>query len=195
MKHLKILGLLAVAAAALMAFAATASATSLTSSTGETPTIHAESEGKATLHNPIATIKCNSTVTGTVASHGAGVTVKGNISTLSFTACEGGSVHTGEGGMVTTPGSLEVHSTGTTGNGTLTSSGASISVTLLGINCIYTTSATHIGELTGAATGGNATLHIVGANIPRTGGSAFCGSSGTLTGSYKVTHPTGLTVH
>src|SRR6185295_15020199 len=167
MKYVKMLGLLAVAAAALMAFAGTASATTVTSSTGSTPTIHADSEGATTLHG-VVDVTCNaSTVQGTVSQHGTGVTVKGNISTLTFTSCGSNDV------TVNTPGSLEVHAINPTGNGTLTSSGAQITiqVTSLGISCVFTTNNTHIGTYTSAANnGGVPTMHIDSASIPRTGG-------------------------
>jgi hypothetical protein len=95
---------------------------------------------------------------------------------------------------VKNPGTLEVHAVSPTGNGTLTSSGAevSINVTALGLTCVFTTNNTHIGTVT---TGEHATMHIDSAAIPRTGGSIFCGSSGEWTGSYKVTHPTNLSIH
>jgi hypothetical protein len=187
MKYVKMLGLLAVAAAALMAFAGTASATSVTSSAGSTPTIHAESEGATTLHGVVDITCQKSTVGGAVESHGSGVTVKGNIGTLTFTEC--GNNHV----TVKNKGSLEVHGTATTGNGTLTSSGAEISiqVTSLGITCVFTTSNTHIGTYAASTS----TMTIDSASIPRTGGSVFCGSSGEWTGSYKLTSPSGLEIH
>jgi hypothetical protein len=186
MKYAKMLGLLAVAAAALMAFAATASATTVTSDSGTTPTIHSVSEGTTTLHG-VVDIECGeSTVEGPVSTHGAGVTAGGAISKLTFGKC--GENHV----TVAKAGSLEVHAL-SKGNGTLTSSGSeiSISVTSLGITCVFTTSSTHIGTVTAAK---NATMHIDSASIPRTGGSFFCGSSGEWTGSYKVESPTNLSV-
>jgi hypothetical protein len=194
MKYVKMLGLLAVAAAALMAFAGTASATVLTSPAGTVYTgeIKAETEnGHAILHNAFTTVECNSFVTGKVEKHGAGVTAGGNISTLSFPTCTGDTV------TVTTPGSLEIH-TGANGHGTLTSSGAAVSVFnhAFGGTCIYTTNNTQIGTVTPAPSNtGHATLDI-SATIPRSGGSLgiFCGSTGSWTGNYKVTSPTGLRV-
>src|SRR6188472_2576566 len=131
MKYVKILGLLAVAAAALMAFAGTASATTLTSPTGTvyTGSIHAASEGHAILQNPIAKIECASTVEGTVEQHGSGSTVKGNISNLSFTGCTN-SWHV----TVVTAGSLELHWKAA-GEGTVTSSGATVEATRFGVAC------------------------------------------------------------
>jgi hypothetical protein len=189
MKYVKMLGLLAVAAAALMAFVGTASATTITSSAGATPTIEAEStNGK--LHGAFITVECSkSTVKGAVEQHGAGVTAKGNISNLTFTGCNYATT-------VIKAGSLEVHGTSTTGNGTLTSTGAEIKIHTSVGECIFTTSATDIGTLTGSnVTKGNAVLDIASSSIPRTGGSFFCGSSGTWTGTYTVTAPSTLEVH
>jgi len=183
---------IAAVVAALSAFASTASATTVTSDSGTTPTIHAESEGAITIHGPVDITCTSSTFEGKVESHGSGVTAKGNVGKLTFTSC--GTNHV----AVLSPGSLEIHGTSTTGNGTVTSTGVEISVlvTTLGITCVYSTpKATHIGTLTGAPSGGKATLHIDDALIPRTGGSVFCGPSGEWTGSYRITSPLGLQVH
>jgi hypothetical protein len=194
MKYAKMLGLLAVAAAALMAFAGTASATILTSPSGTTytGTIKATA-GTTELHGPFTTVKCTgSTVEGKVASHGASVTTSGTISTLDFTGCNFPVT-------VLKAGSLEVHTTykegkqeeKANGNGTLTSSGAEITIATSIANCLFTTSSTDVGTLTGGTT---AKLDINSAGIPRTGHSVFCGSSGTWTGSYTVVTPDTLLV-
>jgi hypothetical protein len=188
MKLVKRLGLLAVAATALMGLAGTASATEITSSTGNTPTLHAESEGHTILHG-IVDIACSkATFKATVTSHGPGVTAAAHVSTLTLTECGGTDV------TVKKAGSLELHATSPTGNGTVTSSGAEISmlVTSLGITCVLTTSSTHIGTIT---SGEKPTMHIDSALIPRTGGSIFCGSSWEWTGSFSFNHPTGLAIH
>jgi hypothetical protein len=190
MKYAKMLGLLAVAAAAMMAFAATASATTVTAPAGTlyTSTIEASSEGATSLDGTVEVTCQKSTVKGSVASHGAGVTAKGSISSLTFTECGDDVV------QVKNAGSLEVHSIGG-GDGTLTSSGAEVTVeadTIFGdVHCIYTTSNTHIGTV---KDGTHATMTIDSAAIPRTGGSFLCGSSGEWTGAYTVTKPTGLTI-
>lgn len=195
MKYVKMLGLLAVAAAALMAFTGTASATTATSPKGTvyTGTYRAEAEGETTLHGP-ATITCNkSTVEGKVEQHGSGVTTTGKVSSLTFTEC--GANHV----TVLKTGTLEAHATvsGDNADGTLTSSGGELSlqITSLGITCVYSTANTDIGTGTltsSTTTGGNATIDVASAAIPRTGGSIFCGSSGIWTGSYKVTTPSTL---
>jgi hypothetical protein len=170
-----------------LVLAGSAVATTITSPTGRvaTPAIKAESEGHIVLHNELAKIECASTIEGKVEKHGAGVTASGNISALSFTGCTNDwVVH------VNFKGSLEVHWTSGY-NGTVTSTGMKITATRYGVSCIYETSATDIGTITG---GTPATLHLV-ANIPRVGGSFACGgSTAQLTGSYKVTSPSALLI-
>jgi hypothetical protein len=201
MKLVKILGLMAVAATALMAFAATASATTITSPTGTTyTTTIAATAGATSLDGAFVTVTCNkSTVEGKVESHGKGVTAGGKISTLDFTECNFPT-------KVEANGSLEIHpirkdisphttcleTDGDVCQGTLTSSGAKVTIeTSLG-SCTFTTSSTSVGTLTTTAkTGGKAVLDIAG-TIPRTGGSFLCGSSGTWTGSYTVNTPSTL---
>jgi hypothetical protein len=194
MKYIKMLGLLAVAAAALMAFAGTASATEITSSTGSTPTINATNVGQLELHGPVGSVICQkSTVAGTVTSHGANKPATGPISTLSFTECN-------EHVTVVKNGTLSITGANPTGNGTLTSSGAEVTVvqtTIFGaVHCIYATGNTHIGTVTGASSGtGHAVLNI-SASIPRVVTSGLCGSEpAEWTGTYKVNHPTGFQVH
>ena len=186
MKYVKILSLLAVASAALMAFAGSASATTVTSSEGETPKIVASAEGHAVLDNPIAKIECASTVEGTVESHGTGVPAAGAISELSFTNCTN-SWHV----TVVAKGSLSVTGTGG-GNGTVSSSGATVEATRFGVVCRYSTgTGTKVGTVTG---GTPATMHIEAA-IPFHNGSFLCGEGATTwTGSYSVSKPGTLTV-
>jgi hypothetical protein len=178
-------------AALLLLLAAPAAATTLTSPSGTayTSTIKAES-GELSLHKVFGgTISCNnSTLEGKVEQHGNGVTAKGNLSSLTFSECGGNHV------TVEYAGSLEVHAT-SGGNGIVTSTGAQISIqlTAFGISCVYTTSATQIGTLTGSNST-KAKLDLEGSPIPRTGGSFYCGSSGELTGSYTVTTPSTLYV-
>lgn len=219
MKYLKMLGLAAIAAGALMAFAGagTASATELTCTEpagtkvmcGIGTVIHSESEGHAVLDSIIGKIECNSTVEGATTNTGSATeTVDGEISVLSFTGCTTAVV------KVLKNGNLEIHTQITTiedpgsppvitevtdginGNGTLTSTGAEVTVETFGFHCIFTTKNTKIGTVTGSSTtGGSATLDI-SATIPRTGGrsGSFCGASAPWTGSYKVTKPTWIDV-
>jgi hypothetical protein len=198
MKYIKMLGLAAVAAAALMAFmgAGTASAAKLTSPAGTQllagTVIKAEAEGHVTLHPPIGSITCaKSSVEGKTTTAGGGnptTTVKGEITLLTFTECNATVT-------VLKKGTLEIHSLGG-GNGTLTSSGAEVTVSFSGFHCIFSTSNTDLGTVTGSGvTKSNATLDI-SATIPRTGGSSgvFCGSTAAWTGAYKVTQPNPLVI-
>jgi len=199
MKYLKMTGLAALAAALMaMAFAGSASATALTGAGGAVlgsgTTITSEAQTSVILHPPFGEIICKkSNVSGkTTNAGGAAETVKGNIETLDFSECNA---------TVTTlaNGSLEVHTEkeAANNNGTLTSSGSEVTVEYFGTHCIFKTTNTDIGVVTGSTTtGGNAVFDIA-ATIPRTGGrsGAFCGSTAQWTGSYKVTSPSTLNVH
>ncbi len=197
MKFLKILSVAAIAAAALMAFAGSASATSLTITTesgatdtvttGATLSAELVSGTEATLKSSfIGEVKCAaSTVAGEVTNAGGATeTVKGSISTLTFTSCNGTVT-------VVQKGTLEVHTEGASanGNGTLTSNGAEVTVELAGLHCIYSTSNTDIGKVAGTHTGHDI-LTAASAAIPRTGGrsGAFCGSSATWNAQYTITN-------
>lgn len=199
MKFVKMLGLLAIAAAAVMAFAGSASATTLTGpNTGEvfTGTLTAESEGTTSLDGAFVTVSCaKSHVEGKIEQHGKGVTVKGTIATLSFTECNFPVT-------VIKGGSLELHATkteiktetcleseGDKCTGTLTSTGAEVKITTSVGECIFTTNATDVGQLTTThRTAKTATFDIEG-KIPRTAGNFLCGSSGTWTGFYEIKTP------
>jgi hypothetical protein len=185
MKHARTWGLLMVVAVALAAFASPAAATTITSSAGTTPSLSMSAEGHVILDNQIAKIECASSLSGKVESHGAGVTVKGKISSLSFTSCTNNWHVT-----VTVNGSFEFHAIG--GDGKLTVSGAAFEATRFGITCRYGTSSTDFGTGTD---GVNATMDIQAA-IPSEGGSGLCGSAATtLTGSYKINSPTNVSFH
>lgn len=199
MNFAKILGLLAIAVSALTSFAATASADVATSPTGTvyTSTLKAAAEGHAVLDNPIAKIECASTVEGTITKHGAGQSVSGPISSLTF----GSPVGTCTNGWhvtVVTGGTLSVNGTAGSYNGHVFSSGATVESTITFqsqpcchavITCRYATNNTTIGTLTGGQT---ATLHI-NASIPFHSGSPFCGTGATAwTGSYIINTPDSL---
>ena len=155
MNYAKLAGALATGMVAAMLMAASAAATTVTTTTGgakATPTIHAVNEnGHSRILTPLSNIECSSTIEGKVESHGSGVTASGVISSLLFTNCTNGWHVT-----ATTNGSLEVHWT-SGHNGVLTSSGSKVDTTRFGITCVYDTSSTPIGTITG---GNPATLHI-----------------------------------
>jgi hypothetical protein len=187
MKQLKKAGLgVLTAAAILTSIAGSASATTVTSPTGTVYTgfYSLSSESVITLHG-INTVTCvGSNITASISSHGAGVTAKGPLSNLTFTGCGFNTV------TVKKAGSFEIHGIGN-GAGTVTWSGGEIttsSETIFGtVDCVYTTNSTHLGTIT---EGIHSTLHVDSATIPRTGGSALCGASGELTGSYSIWSPT-----
>lgn len=198
MKYVKTLAVAAVAVAALMSFAAsTASATDITITTNPTTTdtidkgivvitAHLLEGTEAILKSSfIGEVKCSaSTVNGESTNVGSATeTVKGNITTLTFTSCNGTVT-------VLKKGTLEVHTEGTSanGNGTLTSNGAEVTVELAGLHCIFSTSNTDIGKVTGTHEG-HVIIDAESDAIPRTGGrsGAFCGSSATWRAKYTVT--------
>lgn len=202
MKHFKICGLAALLAA-LMTFtvAGTASATTLKGSgeseLGAGTAIKAESEINTILHPVIGDIICErSTFEGEVTNGGgSNATVSGSLSEQLLNGDPKGLTFSGCNAEVTVlrAGSLEIHTrtTSADNNGTVTSSNAQVTVTFSGFHCIFTTSSTDIGTLTGSSnTKATATLDIE-ATIPRTGGrsGAFCGSTAQWTGFYKITTP------
>lgn len=183
MKCTKMLALLAMSAASTMAFAGSASADQITNGAGEIVTsTQATAIGHAVIDAPFGTVECGSTISGTVTSQGVGKDIDGNITTLDFTKCTGGKTV-----VVLNDGTYTLDVT-KTNSGTMTSSGFIFTVTdhTFGINCVYGTSNTHIGTLTG---GTAAKLHIDSAAIPRIEHSFFCGSSSEWTGSYTFTTP------
>ncbi|HEX5990077.1 MAG TPA: hypothetical protein VFY75_07685 [Solirubrobacterales bacterium] len=177
--------LMATCCAAFLIGPAAASATVVISE-GElyTGTIKAEA-GTTELHGEAFSVNCKkSTTEGTVESHGESVTAGGKLSSLTFSECSNTVT-------VLSAGSLEIHAT-SEGKGTVTSSGAKITIHgPFGINCLYETSNTDVGTLTG---GTPAKIDVDSALIPRTGDSVFCGSSGEWTGSYTVATPANLQV-
>ena len=192
MKILKMIGLLAVAAAAMTVFATTASATTATSPKGTTYTgaIVAEGEGHSTLHgaNGIS-VSCPGAVSAGVGTHGAGMTLELTVTGLVL-GTAGAPCTNSDVVHVTTLGELEIHNISGTENGTVTSIGTTVNVTdNTGVSCGYVTSSTDIGTLTA---GSPATLDLNSAKIARHSGSILCGSTGTWTGSYKVTTPGSL---
>jgi hypothetical protein len=163
------------------------SGTTITSPTGTiaTPSIKAEGEGHVVLHNDIADIECASTLEGKVESHGGGAAASGKLSEVSFTSCTNNWV-------VDLVSKGEVAVDWSSGyNGTVRSSGMTITATRFGVSCNYQTENTHIGTITG---GTPATLHLAG-SLPRHGGSFLCGGAiASWTGTYKVTSPSSLYV-
>ena len=199
MRHAKMLGLLTVAAAALMAFAATASATTGTDSAGGSlvevgDTIHATNVGNTVLDGTInVTCKKSTVKDKTDGNHEA--TLEGTVETLTFEECGANTV------TVVNKGTLAIHTFGASadGNGTLTSSGAEVTVqthNILGtVHCIYVTSATDVGKLDGSnSTGGTATITVDSVPIPRKSTDFGCGSTSEWTAEYTVSTPDYLAI-
>lgn len=212
MKYVKTLGLLAVAATALMVFASSASATILTDPVGKLNAgtlIRSEAEKAVTLHPPIGKIECaESTIDGNISKPGgAEETVSVTINTFTFSGCNATVT-------VLKSGSLEIHTefestaatshqgSSATGDGTVTSSGAEITLVFAGFHCIFSTNNTDLGTLTGShnfvvGKHGPLITYTSGptldlqATLPRTGGSSgiFCGSTAAWTGSYEILSP------
>ncbi len=213
MKYVKMLGLAAVAAAALMAFvgASSASATVLCkteiTASGNCPTgwavptteeIHAVSETeKPTLTSTFKTITCDeSTVGGKATTEGsATTTASGPVEALTFTTNCTCTV------AVIQRGTLEIHAIGDTGNGTLTSNGATVTVqcsSIFGpVHCLYVTENDHMGTLTGSkTTGGTATMDIT-TEVKRettTKEGTLCDEEAIWHAKYKVTTPDTLNI-
>jgi len=153
--------------------------------------ITAETEGKTTLDASFGSIECGkSHLGGKTSNDGGGVGTNVNVTVENFTWSECNAAIT-----VLAKGTLSIAWT-SGNNGTLTSTGTELTVSYLGNHCIFKTTGTKLGTITGSATtGGNATLDIE-ATIPRTGGTsgALCGAGAQWTGSYKFTSPSTLNI-
>jgi len=203
MKYVKMLGLAAVAAAALMAFvgASSASASVLCKTApnaegkcaagwGFSGEIHATTTEKPKLTSTFKTVECDeSTVKGN-ATEGTGSPTEtpNGAATLSFTG------HCNCTVVVASGGTLEIHAIGDTGNGTVTSNGATVTIqcsTIFGaVHCNYVTNNKDIGTLVG---GTPATMNIT-IKIEEEATSSLCDAEATWHGNYSVTTPTGLWV-
>lgn len=182
MNQLKTFSAALLAAVALMALTGTASATTVTSPAGTAYTgTYKMTSSNISMHGSFQTISCgHSAMEGKVESHGAAVTAEGNLSSFSLTSCN-------YAVTVKKPGKMVFHAT-SGGNGTLTWTGAEWVMHTSTGECVFTTSGTPLGTVTG---GTGAQLHVE-ASIPRTGGSFFCGSSMEWTGNYTFTTPSTL---
>jgi hypothetical protein len=206
MQYVKMLGLVAAVAMALMAFGVgTASATTLTSPTGTVykgEIVASVDHSVLLVEEGFGTVTCTTgVVKGKPNAQSDTTTVTGSISTLTFGEPRlGGTEEESEceGQLATINvlkrGSLEIHVIGTGPNGTLTSSGAEVTVTKFGIHCIYSTNNTDLGTLTGSTTTkGQATMDI-NAKLNRVATSPFCAEHATWEGAYVVTAPSFLNI-
>jgi hypothetical protein len=191
MKFLRMLGLATMAAATLAVSPGPASASVFTSGEATyTGFVSANSGfGYIVIHSENApipfTVECNSNFpAANISEHGASVTARMSLGFLNFNSCTNGvtvqSVNTG---------SMEFHATGG-GNGTVTWNNVEVVAHVpLGFKCIYLMSSTDVGTFTG---GTSPTIDLASPTMLRTGGSAFCGTGGFLTGQYKIWSPTSL---
>jgi hypothetical protein len=208
MKYLKMLGLAAFAAMALMAIGAgTASATKLCEENKETgcashvlngSTLSFTSEGITTLTNAFGGVvaECkHSLVEGPTTTTGSATeTVKGNISKLQFNECNHPVTTKNTEGKEAL-GTLEVHKIAGTKNGTVTSTGTTVTIDESPFGtCHFLTNNTDIGTLRGKDDASNTTpgtpTFLIKASIP----SENCGFNGTWEGSYKYTGATPFNV-
>jgi hypothetical protein len=198
MRYLRMLGLVGLVVGAMLGLAGGASATELTSPAGTKleaeSELKAESEGAVEFAGSINFSCQKSAIEGKISNAGGKeTTVSASLSKLSLTECGNHTV------TVLNPGSLELHDSGN-GNGTLTSTGAEItllthSVFLGTIHCVYVIEATDLGTLTGSSTtGATATLDIGGISLERISTDVDCGSHSTFGGSYQFTSPDFLDV-
>lgn len=188
MKYLKMLALASATALAVLGITSTASATIATSPAGTQigvgTVITSELVGKAVLHPPFGNIECSqSNGEGKVTRAGSSTeTPAGEAFFVAFSECNAEVV-------VLSKGTGEIHTEGSSanGNGTMTSTGAEVTVTFSGFHCIFKTNATDVGQLTG----GTPAVADINGVIPRTGGrsGAFCGTQAQLTATAKVTSP------
>lgn len=198
MKHVKMLGLAAVAAMALVAVvgAGTASATTLTAAGGaiiNTGTeFHAVNEATNTLTTAFKNVECQESTMSGRTTNETGTTV--NIGSIEIVTskcnCEAKYLSTG---------TVAIEVIGSGPNGTMTSTGAELTVTcstIFGtVHCIYKTNAVTLGTLTGSSTtGATAREDVEGEEIPRLATNGLCAEKAALDGKYKATAPDVLNV-
>lgn len=189
MKYLKIASLVA---AGLMAIVASASATTITSPAGTTYTgaIKAESQLRIQIHTAAADW-CFSKFELSVESHGAGVTVKGPVSSYSVFNCENNTTFT-----ILKPGSFEVHTQkeAEDSHGRLTWTGAEMTTvghSVFGtIDCTYQISPSFNATITGSKVVGEIARRVdMIAPWQFVKGSAFCSKAMEWTAEYDFTSP------
>jgi hypothetical protein len=196
MKYTRFLSLAAISVVAVMALGATASATTLTSPSGTTYTgaIKLENGSRISITSELwgfGSYEC----TGwrhefKVETHGAAVTAGGKVTNTEIFPCSQPGI------TIVSPGAFEIHSTGTTGSGTLTWTGLKfiLDETLVG-KCVFEPAVIDLGTLEGSnITKGKAKVTFSTA-IPISQVNPFCGTNATLEGSFVVTTPSTLEVH
>lgn len=193
MQHLKTMGLIAVATATLMALvgAGTASATTLIGEGGsvftKSTSLHIENAGTVKMTTKFKNIECSESTIVAKTTDETGTTVDASVESLSFVACncEVKVMKKGTLSIAWTAGS----------SGTLRSSGAEVTTTcstIFGsVHCIYETSATELGTLSG---GSPAVIDIESAAIPRLKTNPLCDEESNWDAFYVVDNPSTLGV-
>jgi hypothetical protein len=190
MKYVKMLGLAAVAAMALMAFGAgTASATTLFTDQAKTikypkgTTLHSTlaAGNSATLTSGGSTIAtCTISTVHATQDNETGATVTGTVTKIVWEGCSQ-TTHT------ISTGKLHIsHIAGGATNGTVTSSGANVTVQIFGVSCTYGTGeGTHLGTLVGGAS-----PHLtIATTVTKTAGGFLCPNTAGWDATYVVTTP------
>jgi hypothetical protein len=180
-----------------MAFAGagTASATTLTcggSACAEGTTFHLQSGSeevpqKTVLDAPFGNVECFWTVHGHITGF---FPPRIKLTSIIWTSCGSDSV------VTLASGELAISNISGTKDGTVTSTGMKVTIEHIGTHCIFETSNTDIGRLTGTTTTGGTSKLDISATLPRVGGrsGAFCGSSAPWTGSGSIDAPMSLDV-
>jgi hypothetical protein len=189
MKHFKMLGLVVVATTALMAFVGIASANPvLTSPAGTDYTGELTMTATASLLTQagFANLTCTeSTIKGKVETNNT-TKASWKITTLDYSGCNA---------IFNTlsNGSLEITPNAPTGSnkGTLKGFGSEVTVSTLGVSCVYGTAA---GTTLGTVTGGNPATVSINASMPKISGGFLCGNPMSATGAYTVTSPKPLLI-
>ena len=186
MKHVKMLGLAAVAAMALTAFlgASSASATVLcktaTNPCGaawiKTGSLSASLASGATsvlktTNGAIVDTCSESTIGGTIERQGAGQSVAGTVSQLTFTTC------TNTTSVLSQDGILEIEGT------TVKAKGFEVTVNA-GVSCVISAGE---GTILGTFTGGNPAIIHVNAVVNKTSGSFLCPFDYQWEATYQIT--------
>jgi hypothetical protein len=198
MKHLKMLGLAFIAATALMAIAGsgTASATVICKNnlnttacsepypagTKGTASLAAGSSALLSSTAGEALVTCTeSTISSTLENPGsATTTVKSGVSTMTFAKCTVPVV-------VLKGGFAELHHITGTDNGTLTTFGTEVTISIFGTSCVY---GSGNGLDVGTTVGGNPGSMTLNTVFPKISGSFICPSDARFTGKYVATSPT-----
>ena len=148
-------------------------------------TITSTSEGKTTFAGGAINIRCNLTLTGTLAREAAAVrgTHIGSMSRVEWASCEGGNVRS----VNNLPYELTYNALTTSGvEFEVNRANFTLSVTIFGIvvECTYGGNVPALVELTNSLTG---RLRILTNRLSRTDGASSCPAEGSMSGSFNLT--------